>query len=123
MANEIVTQQTKTKPDKPSASEEHLEDDDYFPTTENVNTMLDLLEGQGEDRALARDLALAISESWVSGSASYTSAAVQVLMDWMATAEEYADPEGLEEIREARRSIERGEGVPWDSVKEQLGYK
>ena len=121
MASDIVTQQTKTEPARRRGSEAHLDGDDYFPTTENVNTMLDLLEGQGEDKALARHLALAIAESWVSGSASYTSKAVQTLMDWMATAEEYADPEGLEEIREARRSIERGEGIPWDSVKEQLG--
>ena len=123
MANEIATQRAKTEPAERRGGAVHVDGDDYFPTTENVNTMLDLLEGQGEDRALARDLALAIAESWVSGSASYTSKAVQVLMDWMATAEEYADPEGLAEIRAARSSIERGEGIPWDSVQEQLGYK
>ena len=123
MASKIVTQRAKTEPAERRGSAAHLDGDDYFPTTENVNTMLDLLEGQGEDSVLARDLALAIAESWVSGSASYTSKAVQVLMDWMATAEEYADPEGLEEIRAARSSIERGEGIPWDSVQEQLGYK
>ena len=116
MASKIVAQRAKTEPAEHRGSAMHLDGDDYFPTTENVNTMLDLLEGQGEDKALARDLALAIAESWVSGSASYTSKAVQVLMDWMATAEEYADPEGLEAIREARSSIERGEGIPWDSV-------
>ena len=50
MASDIVARQTKTEPAARRGSEAHLDGDDYFPTTENVNTMLDLLEGQGEDR-------------------------------------------------------------------------
>ena len=110
MASDIVTRQTKTEPAGAGAVSA-LGWGHYFPTTENVNTMLDLLEGQGEDRALAR--AWPVAESWVG--ASYTSKAVQTLMDWMGRQRSM--------LILARSSIERGEGVPWDSVKERLGYK
>ena len=41
MASKIVAQRAKTEPAEHRGSAAHLEGDGYFPTTENVNTMLD----------------------------------------------------------------------------------
>ena len=93
---------------------------EYPPTVENVEIMLSLLGSEDCHKEMASDLAVSIAKSWVSGDVSYNSEAVRVLVDWMATAEEYNDPEGLEEMRSAREGLDKGEGIPWEVVRKEL---
>ena len=43
--------------------------------------------------------------------------------NWEATAELDAAPEVLAAIREAQEEYKRGECVPWEEVKKQMGLK
>lgn len=90
------------------------------PTSDDIETMLRQLD-RGAHTELARDLANAIAAAWQRGEVAPANDAVQALLDWLATAEEVADPEGIAEIRAARESLERGDGVPWEQVRTELG--
>ena len=76
---------------------------------------------RGTHTELARDLANAIAATWQRGEVAPTNDAVQALLDWLATAEEVADPEGVAELRATQESLERGEGMPWEKVRAELG--
>ena len=92
-------------------------EDEPPPSNADIDVMIEQLNGDDMREAL-RDLARGIALSWYSNGES---AARKALSDWLATAELLADPEALTALLEARESIERGEGTPWEELQENLG--
>ena len=92
-------------------------EDDPPPSNADIEAMIEQLDATDMREAL-RDLARGIALSWGSGRPS---AARRALGDWLATAEVLADSEALTTLLEAKESIERGEGTPWEELRENLG--